>query len=83
MQVSPAQFELGRLYRRHAKISVGELWLRYFALTGMSTPPELEGILDCELQPSAHEYNVIAVALNEYFVETKMGHLAPYVENWT
>jgi hypothetical protein len=83
MQVSAAQFELGRLYRRYARISLGELWVRYFALTGMRSPPELEGILKCELRPSDHEYNVVAVALNEYFIETKMNYCAPYIEKWT
>ena len=83
MQVPAAQFELGRLYRDHARISLGEFWIRYFALTGTNSPPELDGILQCELRPSAHEHNVIAVALNEYFKDAGIRHLAPYVEQWS
>jgi hypothetical protein len=71
-----------------ARISLGELWVRYFALTGMRTPPGLEGILQCELRPTPHEYNVIAVAFNEYFMEMEMemememDSFAPYFERW-
>jgi hypothetical protein len=83
VQIPVAQFDLGRLYRDHARISLDELWFRYFALTGTRTPPELEGILQRELRPSTHEHNVIAVALNEYFVEAEMDHFAPYIERWT
>ena len=80
MQVPAAQFELGCLYRDHARISLRDLWVRYFALTGTKSPPELDGILQCELRPSAHEHNVIAVALNEYFKDAGIEHLVPYVE---
>jgi hypothetical protein len=82
MQVSAAQYELGCIYRDHARISARELWFRYFALTGMRSPQELRGILDCEIRPTIHEYNMIAVALNEYFTEAKMEFCVPYVEDW-
>jgi hypothetical protein len=34
----------------------------------MSTPIELDAILQRTVEPTAHQYNLIAAALNEYFV---------------
>ncbi len=50
-------------------ISLDDLWLRCFALGTMNTATELEAFLRDVDRPTRHEYNVIAVALNEYFVE--------------
>jgi predicted DNA-binding ribbon-helix-helix protein len=68
-------------HRRDANLSHGELWLRYFELGGMSTALELEAFLYGALQPSAHDHNVIAHALNERFVEQGGNHPVPY--EWT
>ncbi len=55
--------------RRDAGLTHGELWLRYFELGGMSSALEVEALLYGALQPSAHDYEVMAHALNERFVE--------------
>ena len=68
-------------YRRDADLSLGELWLRYFELGGMSTGLELEAFLCGALLPSAHDHDVIAVALNERFVEMGGNHPVPYSED--
>ncbi len=65
--------------RRKAGLTKTELWLRYFALGGMSTPTELEGYLLGALRPSAHEHNLVAHAINERFVELGDDHPVPYV----
>ncbi|MGH8987362.1 MAG: hypothetical protein ACRDXC_02030 [Acidimicrobiales bacterium] len=65
-------------YRRDAKLSPGELWLRYFELGGMSSALELQAILYGALQPSVHEHDLIAHALNERFVELGGNHPVPY-----
>jgi hypothetical protein len=62
-------------------LSVGDLWLRCFALGAMMTPPELEGLLRGTLRPTRHEYNLIAVALNEYLSDIGVSQLVPYVED--
>jgi len=67
-------------YRRDAGLSYGELWLRYFELGGMATAFELEAVLYGALQPSDHDHNVIAHALNERFVELGGSHPVPYAE---
>jgi len=65
-------------YRRDAGLSHGDLWLRYFELGGMSNAIELEAFLYGALQPSAHDREVIAQALNERFVELGGNHPVPY-----
>ena len=65
-------------YRRDAELSHGELWLRYFGLGGMSTELELEGFLYGALQPSAHDHDVLALALNERFTELGGDHPVAY-----
>lgn len=69
------------LYRGDAKLSHGELWLRYFELGGMSTALEVEAFLYGALQPSIHDHDVIAHALNERFVELGGNHPVPYLED--
>jgi hypothetical protein len=64
--------------RRDAGLSHGEFFLRYFELGGMSTVVEVEAYLCAALQPSPHEHDVIAHALNERFVELGGNHPVPY-----
>jgi len=68
-------------YRRNAGLSHGDLWLRYFELGGMSNAFELEAILCGALEPSPHDREVIAHALNERFVELGGNHPVPYSES--
>lgn len=67
-------------YRRDAGLSHSELWLRYFEIGGMSNAVELEAFLYGALQPSTHDREVIAQALNERFVELGGNHPVPYAE---
>lgn len=65
-------------FRQKAGLSLGELWLRYFELGGMSTGLELEAFLCGVLLPSAHEHDLIAHAINERFVELGGNHPVAY-----
>ncbi len=67
--------------RQAAGLSHGELWMRYFALGGMSTALELEAFLYGALEPSSHDHDVIAHALNERFVELGGNHPVPYADD--
>jgi hypothetical protein len=67
--------------RRDAGLTHGELWLRYFELGGMSTALQVEAFLYGALRPSAHDYDVVAHALNERFVELGGNHPVPYAED--
>jgi hypothetical protein len=66
------------LFRQEAHLSPGELWWRYFELGGMSDPFHLDAFLHGALQPTAHDRDVIAHALNERFVEEGGNHPVPY-----
>lgn len=67
--------------RRDAGLSHGELWLRYFELGGMSTALQLEAFLYGALRPTASDYDILAHALNERFVELGGNHPVPYSED--
>jgi hypothetical protein len=67
--------------RRDAGLSHDELWVRYFELGGMSTEIQLEAILYGALQPSVHDHDIVAHALNERFVELGGNHPVPYLED--
>jgi len=67
-------------YRREAGLTHRELWLRCFELGGMSTGFELEAFLYGVLVPSAHDHDVIALALNERFTELGGDHPVAYLE---
>jgi hypothetical protein len=64
--------------RRDAGLSIAELWLRYFALGGMSTALEVEAVLYGALVATVHDRDVLAVALNERFSELGRDHPIPY-----
>ncbi len=68
-------------FRRDADLSHSELWLRYFELGGMSSSLQLEAFLYGALQPSPHDHDVLAHALNERFVELGQGHPVPYFDD--
>jgi hypothetical protein len=70
-------------FRRDAGLTRSELWLRYFELGGMSTAFEVEAFLYGALEPSAHDHDVLAHALNERFVELGGNHPVPYVQDGT
>lgn len=66
------------LARRELRLSVADLWSRYFALGGMSPALEVEAILFGALVTNAHNRDVLAVALNERFAELGRDHPMPY-----
>jgi hypothetical protein len=66
-------------YRQEARLSHGELWLRYFELGGMSTGFELETFLYGLVTPTSHDHDVIAHALNERFSELGGDHPVAYL----
>lgn len=67
--------------RREVGLTVQELWLRYFALGGMSSVVEIEAILYGALVGLAHDRDILAVALNERYAELGGDHLVPYSDD--
>lgn len=68
-------------FRLQAELSQGELWMRYFELGGMSTALEVEAFVFGALEPSPHDHDVLAHALNERFVELGGNHPVPYADS--
>lgn len=46
----------------------------------MNKQAELGAFLRRELRPTRYEYNVVAVAMNEYLSDIGVGQFVPYVE---
>jgi hypothetical protein len=67
-------------FYRDGMLSVGELWFRCFELGGMNSALQIEGFLHGVLRPSSHEYNLMAVAFNEYLMEKGLPSSVPYIE---
>ncbi len=67
--------------RRTVGLSISDLWIRYFALGGMSTALEMEAILYGALIASLHDRDLLAVALNERFCELGGDHPLPYSDD--
>ena len=64
--------------RRESGLSRNDLWLRYFALGGMTDPLQLEAVLHGALLAGDHDHDQIAHALNERFTELGRNHPVPY-----
>ena len=67
--------------RREAKLSMAALWLRYFALGGMSTALEVDAFLHGALVATPQDRDLLAVALNERFSELGLDHPVPYSDD--
>ncbi len=59
-------------------MSISDLWWRYFALGGMSSELEIEAILYSALVSSIQDRDLLAVALNERYLELGGDHPIPY-----
>ncbi len=70
-------------FRLEAELSHGELWLRYFELGGMSTALQVEAFLYGALVPTSHDHDVVALALNERFIELTGSGPVPYEADGT
>ena len=70
----------GLLDRARLKLGLtqAELWFHYFELGGMSSALDVEAYLVGVLEPSAHDHDLIAHALNEFFSELGQNHPVPY-----
>lgn len=55
-----------------------ELWLRYVGVSGAAGPLEVEAYVLGLLTPSDYEHDLIAQAINEWFIERGQGHPVAY-----
>lgn len=64
--------------RRLSGLSWTDLWNRYTALGGSTTPDELRRHVEDDGCPNQHEHNVIAQAINEAFTDQGRDHPVAY-----
>jgi len=64
-------------------MTFSELWLRYIAVSGTVGELELEAYVLGLLLPDAYQHNLIAQALNEYFLEQGQDHPVAYRDTAT
>ena len=55
-----------------------EVWFAYFALGGMESPQVVGSILEGSVVPSDADYDLLAQALNERFMDRGSNHPVPY-----
>ncbi|HEY2286267.1 MAG TPA: hypothetical protein VGH88_11045 [Streptosporangiaceae bacterium] len=61
-------------------LTPAELWLRYYAVGGDAGEVEVEAYTLGLLHPDVHQHNLIAQALNEYFLDSHEDHPVSYRE---
>lgn len=67
--------------RRDLRMSLSDLWWRYFSVGGMMTALEMDAVLHRALIPTLVERDLLAVALNERFRELDRDHPIPYSDD--
>lgn len=78
MTATPA--EVLETARRRSGMSLHQLWLSQALLGGAASPDEVRSFLSGQATPTAHQYDVLAHALNESFLERGLDHLVPYAD---
>lgn len=81
MSVSPSPGATLRAGIAHAEISFPALWAGYFALGGMANPDQLREMIHGTDMPSHRDYDLIAQAINESFLDQGGDHPVPYAED--
>jgi hypothetical protein len=80
--VSVADYQVLEAARDQADMTFDELWLAYYALGGVMIPDVLRAFLSGG--PTLWiDYDVLAQAINEKFVELGGNHPVPYREDLT
>ena len=67
--------------RVQAGLSTDELWLAYYALGGMASPSLVRSYLSDGAAMEPIDYDVLAQAINERFVERGGNHPVPYSDD--
>ncbi len=66
-----------------AGMSHHELWIAYFSLGGTAQPEEVRAYLDGGGGAESMDYDVLAHAINERFLDQGGDHPVPYREDLT
>jgi hypothetical protein len=63
-----------------ARMSYRDLWLSQIAIGGDASEFEVEAYVNELLTPDPHQYNLLAQAINESFIDAGGDHPVGYVE---
>lgn len=66
--------------RQEAGLTHSQLWMRYFALGGMTPALELEAMCHGAMVVADNDHDRIVHALNERFTELGRNHPVPYAD---
>jgi hypothetical protein len=66
-----------------SRLSHDELWLRCLAVGGSVRRDGLEAVLGGRMPLTTYEHNIVAQALNDYFVERGQNHPVAYADELT
>lgn len=64
--------------RKRLGLSLNQLWLSYFTLGGKADRIEFEAFFHRLMRPDAFEYNMLAQAVNEHFMDRGEHERVPY-----
>lgn len=64
-----------------AGMSNEELWIDYLALGGVDSPASVDAYLTGAAFPERAEYDLLAQALNDRFIQQHRDHPVPYAED--
>ena len=74
------QGELEEICGEYPSLFPEELWFRCFGLGSTNSAFQIDAIVPGALRPTAYEFNVVAVAINEYPEEVGVNRLVEYIE---
>ena len=64
----------------HTDMSRAQLQVDFFAVGGPLRATRLDDILETGAPPTRREYDQIALALNNWYVDRGLGHTVPYYD---
>jgi hypothetical protein len=80
-KIPERQLDLAELCHQHTALSLKELWFRCLALGSTNTLLQLEAFFHGALRATSHEFNLMAVAVNEHFADLGVDQFVPYIED--
>ena len=81
LKIPERQLALADVLRQHTTLSLEDLWIRCVALGSTNSLLQLEAFLYGVLRPTPHEFNLMAVAVNEYLTDVGVDQSVSYVED--
>ena len=76
----PSPAELLEAARHRAGLTERDLWIAYCAIGGLASPATLHDYLAGSAIPDRHDYDQVAQALNEAFLDRGGDHPVPYAD---